>query len=54
MEMWNECSVQGPTAIQEECLNPLESGEARPVVLEMFLPQRFSLLRVTCGPNAEC
>lgn len=51
--MWNECSVRGPTAMQEECLNPLESGEARPVVLEMFLSHCFAS-RVPCGPNAEC
>lgn len=54
--MW-KCGTSVHTAIQEECLNPLESGEARPVVLETFLKlflkdSHCFASCVTCGPNA--
>lgn len=59
MEMWKDCSIRGPIAMQEEWLNGLESGEARPVVWNMFLnlflgDSHCSSSRIRCGPNVEC
>lgn len=57
MEMWKECSIHGLTAMQEECLNSLESGEAKPVVLDMFLTlflgDSHFPSHITCGPNVD-
>lgn len=55
--MWEECSIRGPIAIQEERWNGLDSGEARPVVVDTFLKlfrgNSRSSSRVRCGPNVE-
>lgn len=57
--MWSKCYSYPAAAIPGECLNPVESGEAGPVVLELFLKlflrdSHCFTLRVTRGPNAEC